>query len=257
MNNLTKVAVISDVHGNLLALESVLEDIYKNNIRTIINLGDNIYGPLWPEETSLLLRKHDIIHVLGNEDEILFNQFPKNPTCQFVLNQISIETLTWIKSIPMIYRKENSFVAFHGTAASNHDYLIEKVTGIKENEILIKSDEELKAELESIPENLILCGHSHAPNIIRLANGKQIANPGSVGLPAYDDDTPSYHRIQNYSPYARYMILETNGTDFNYELRILNYDYDTAANLAKKNKRNDWAHWLLTGRARVMVQGAY
>jgi putative phosphoesterase len=257
MNNLTKVAVISDVHGNLLALESVLEDIYKKNIQAIINLGDNIYGPLWPEETALLLRKHNIIHVLGNEDETLFNQSPKNPTCEFVLDQISNETLTWIKSIPMVYRMGNNLIAFHGTAGSNQEYLVEKVTGVTGNEIMIKPDEELRAELESIPENLILCGHSHAPNIIRLANGKLIVNPGSVGLPAYDDDTPSYHRIQNYSPYARYMILETNGTDFNYELRILNYDYETAANLAKKNKRNDWAYWLLTGRTRVMVQGAY
>lgn len=250
MNNLTKLAVISDVHGNLLALESVLEDIYKKNIQAIINLGDCIYGPLWPEETALLLRKHNIIHVLGNEDEILFNQSPNNPTLQFVLNQISNDTLTWIKSIPMIYRKENNLIAFHGTAGSNHEYLVEKVTGIKGNEIMIKSDEELKTELKSIPENLILCGHSHAPNVIRLTNGKLIVNPGSVGLQAYDDDNPSFHRIQNYSPYARYMILEANGPDFNYELRILNYDYETAANLAKKNRRNDWAYWLMTGRAK-------
>lgn len=249
MNNLTKLAVISDVHGNRLALEAVLEDTYKKNIQAVINLGDSIYGPLWPEETALLLRKHDIIHVLGNEDEILFNQPIKNPTCEFVLDRISTETLAWIKSMPFLYRLESHCIAFHGTAGSNHEYLVEKVTGVKGKEIMIKSDEELKAELESIPENLILCGHSHAPNIIRLANGKRIVNPGSVGLPAYDDDKPSFHRIQNYTPYARYLILELNGTDFNYELRLLNYDYETAANLAKKNKRNDWAYWLLTGRA--------
>jgi putative phosphoesterase len=248
MNNLTKFAVISDVHGNLPALETVLEDIYKKNIQTIINLGDNIYGPLWPEETAQLLRKNNIIHVLGNEDEILFNSSPKNPTCQFVLNQISNETLAWIKSIAMVYHDENGLFAFHGTAESNHTYLVEKVTGIKGNEIQIKSDEELKAELQTVPGNIILCGHSHAPNIIRLSNGKLIINPGSVGLQAYDDDKPSFHRIQNYTPYGRYMILETNGTDFNYELRILNYDYEAAAKMAKKNRRNDWAYWLLTGR---------
>lgn len=248
MNNLTKVAVISDVHGNRLALETVLEDIHKKNIRTVINLGDSIYGPLWPEESALLLRKDNIIHVLGNEDEILFNQSSQNPTCEFVLDQISSETLTWLKSIPMIYRMEKDFVGFHGTANSNHEYLVEKVTGIKGNEIMIKSDEELMTELESIPENLILCGHSHAPHIIRLTDGKLIVNPGSVGLPAYDHDKPSFHRIQNFTPYARYMILEANGMGFNYELRILNYDYETAANLAKKNKRNDWAYWLMTGR---------
>jgi putative phosphoesterase len=250
MNNLTKLAVISDVHGNRLALEAVLEDIYKKNIQAVINLGDSIYGPLWPEETAVLLRKHNIIHVLGNEDEILFNHHSlKNPTCEFVLDRVSNETLAWLKSMPRLYREENRIIAFHGTADSTHEYLVEKVTAVKGNEIMIKSDEELKAELESIPGNLILCGHSHAPNIIRLSNGKLIVNPGSVGLPAYDDDMPSFHRIQNYSPYARYLILEPNETGFNFEMRILDYDYEAAANQAKKNKRNDWAYWLLTGRA--------
>jgi predicted phosphodiesterase len=243
MNNLTTLAVISDVHGNRLALEAVLEDIYKKNIQIIINLGDSIYGPLWPEETALLLRKQDIIHVLGNEDEILFNHHSsKNPTCEFVLNRISTETLAWIKSMPFLYRLENRFIAFHGTAGSNREYLVEKVAGVKGSEIMIKPDEELTTELEPLPENLILCSHSHAPNIIRLANGKLIVNP-------YDDDKPSFHRIQNYTPYARYLILEANGTDFNYEMRILNYDYETAVNRAKMNRRNDWAYWLLTGRA--------
>lgn len=248
MNHLTKLAVISDVHGNRLALAAVLEDIYKKNIHFIINLGDSLYGPLWPEETALLLRKHDIIHVLGNEDEILFNDSFKNPTCEFVLNQVSGETLAWIKSMPRIYR-EDRFIAFHGTVRSTQEYLVEKVTGVRGKEIIIKSDEELKAELESIPGNLILCGHSHAPNIISLSNGKLIVNPGSVGLPAYDDDLPSYHRIENYTPHARYLILESNETGFNYEMRILNYDYETAANQAQKNHRNDWAYWLATGRA--------
>ncbi|HLP62504.1 MAG TPA: metallophosphoesterase family protein [Candidatus Deferrimicrobium sp.] len=249
MNNMTKLAVISDVHGNLLALEAVLEDIYKKNIQAVINLGDSIYGPLWPEETALLLRKHNIIHVLGNEDEIIFTQPLKNPTCEYVWDSISNETLEWLKAIPRLYRLENRFIAFHGTAGSNQRYLIERVTGIKGNEIIIKTDKEFKAELESIPENLILCGHSHMPNIIRLAGGKLIVNPGSVGLQAYDDDMPSFHRMQNYTPYTRYLILEANGTDYNYEMRILNYDYQTAAKLAKKNNREDWTYWLLTGRA--------
>lgn len=86
-----------------------------------------------------------------------------------------------------------------------------------------------------------------------ITNGKLIVNPGSVGLPAYDHDKPSFHQIQNFTPYARYMILEANEdvneTDFNYELRILSYDYETAAKLAKKNRRDDWAYWLMTGRA--------
>ena len=249
MDAMTKFAVISDVHGNLLALETVLEDIDKKNIRAVINLGDSLYGPLWPEETSLLLRKRDIVHVLGNEDEILFHRPAKNSACEFVLDRISSETLEWIKSMPRIQRMQNRWIAFHGTAKSNHEYLVEKVSGIQGREITVKTDEELKAQLESIPETLILCGHSHTPHIIRLSDGKLIVNPGSVGLQAYNDDIPSFHRIQNFNPFAGYAILERNESGYVCEMRVLNYDFETAANLAQKNNRDDWAYWLRTGRS--------
>ena len=50
-----KIAVISDIHGNLLALEAVLEDLKHASPDLIVNLGDCVSGPLWPEETAALL----------------------------------------------------------------------------------------------------------------------------------------------------------------------------------------------------------
>ncbi|SDD65802.1 Calcineurin-like phosphoesterase superfamily domain-containing protein [Priestia aryabhattai B8W22] len=62
-----KIAIISDIHGNSLALEAVLSDISRRGINTIFNLGDSLYGPLDPLGTFKLLmeHEHDITHIMG------------------------------------------------------------------------------------------------------------------------------------------------------------------------------------------------
>lgn len=47
---MSKIAIISDIHGNLLALEEVADDIQRRNVELIVNLGDHVSGPLWPME---------------------------------------------------------------------------------------------------------------------------------------------------------------------------------------------------------------
>ena len=63
-----RIAVISDVHANLPALEAVLEDIHRHSIDTILNLGDFVgYGP-FPNEVVKRLAKPEIRNILGNYD---------------------------------------------------------------------------------------------------------------------------------------------------------------------------------------------
>ncbi len=70
---------------------------------------------------------------------------------------------------------------------------------------------------------MIVCGHTHIPRLVRLANGQTIVNPGSVGVAAYSDDAPVPHAMENYSPDASYAILEkTAGWDVTF--RKVPYD---------------------------------
>src|SRR6204780_3527331 len=66
-----RLAVISDIHANLAALEAVLDDIASKSPDAIINLGDCVSGPLWPKETMELLEGRGIPSVRGNHDRWL------------------------------------------------------------------------------------------------------------------------------------------------------------------------------------------
>src|ERR1700689_3035979 len=66
-----RLAVISDIHANLAALEAVLDDIASKSPDAIINLGDCVSGPLWPKETMELLEARGVPSVRGNHDRWL------------------------------------------------------------------------------------------------------------------------------------------------------------------------------------------
>lgn len=57
--------------------------------------------------------------------------------------------------------------------------------------------------LQNIEQKIIVCGHTHIPRVVYLANGKIIINPGSVGLPAYKDELPVMHKMESGTPHAK------------------------------------------------------
>ena len=69
-----RLAVISDIHANLAALEAVLDDIASKSPDATINLGDCVSGPLWPKETMELLEGRGIPSVRGNHDRFLHDR---------------------------------------------------------------------------------------------------------------------------------------------------------------------------------------
>jgi len=73
-------------------------------------------------------------------------------------------------------------------------------------------------------------------------------NPGSVGVPAYDDVDPVRYRMQNFSPHASYAILEKNDTGWNVSLERVAYNHQAAADYARTRGRDDWAQGIATGR---------
>ncbi len=117
---------------------------------------------------------------------------------------------------------------------------------INKNHVGIQTNDEIEITLSNITENIVVCGHSHLPRMIKTRN-KIIINPGSIGLPAYDDDLPIPFKMESLSPHAKYAILNINANGINVELISIEYDYETAASVAEKNDRKDWAKWIRTG----------
>src|SRR5947208_17163766 len=69
-----RLAVISDIHGNLRALEAVLADVRARRVDATVNLGDCVAGPLWPRETYTLLMSLGLPTVRGNHDRWLVDR---------------------------------------------------------------------------------------------------------------------------------------------------------------------------------------
>src|SRR6202030_115383 len=82
---------------------------------------------------------------------------------------------------------------------------------------------------------------------------KMIINPGSVGLPAYEDPSPPAHVSESGSPAARYAVLQLNGDQASLEHIAIPYDHAAAARRAEENQSRGWAHFLSTGFARNLA----
>jgi predicted phosphodiesterase len=132
----------------------------------------------------------------------------------------------------------------HGTPFSDTTYLLENIS---DSCVVLNDPGKIGNILNGIDQRTVFCGHSHTPRVVRIP-GKTIINPGSVGLPAYDDDLPVYHKIENGHPDARYCFVVTEDQEAETEIVSLPYNVDLAADCAIRNNRPDWARWLRTGR---------
>ena len=96
---------------------------------------------------------------------------------------------------------------------------------------------------------IVLCGHSHRGELIRLPGGPVIFNPGSIGCPAYDDETPPAHVSEQGSAHARYGIVTLGeaGNPDCFEAIAVDYDHEAAARQAEQAGRPEWAYALRTG----------
>jgi hypothetical protein len=74
-----------------------------------------------------------------------------------------------------------------------------------------------------------------------------VVNPGSVGLPAYTDERPVPHRMENHAPHARYAIIEKTISGWNVAHLSLAYPWPEAVAAAERQGREDWARALATG----------
>jgi len=203
------IAAVSDIHGNLPALEAVVADIEHLHVDQVVNLGDCLSGPLWPAETADWLIKLNWPTLAGNHERQMLS--PDAASLDngdgFAASSISAAHRDWLAGLPPVMTLGDDLFLCHGTPGGDDGYWLHRGgPGAMR-----------KATLDEIApyatsHGLALCGHTHVSRCVTLDDGRMIANPGSVGLPAFDDHEPVPARMEPEPviPQACYLIAELN-----------------------------------------------
>ena len=244
-----RLAALSDIHGNLAALDAVLDDITRRGCDGIVNLGDIASGPLWPRETLERLLPLGLPTIAGNhERQLLGDAATLAPSDAHARHALTAAQLDWIRRLPGLLRLDDVLLC-HGTPHSDVDYLLEDIDD-PAGTVLPAAADTVAARLRhpmADGAGLVLCGHSHTPRRLRLADGRLACNPGSVGLPAFATGRPVPHRVGTGTPHARYALLERRAGRWHGELVAVPYAHADAAAQAADRGRPDWAHALRHG----------
>lgn len=236
-----RFAVVSDIHGNLPALEAVVADLTRRGIERVVNLGDSLSGPLLPLETCQFLMAQNWIHLAGNhERQILEIGADSGASDKYAYSQLSHKELAWIASLSPAQKMAPDVLLCHGTPDSDCSAFLQTAERAA-------TAQEIETRLGNTSEALIVCGHTHVARSVRTNRGTLIVNPGSVGQPAYADNFPYPHVVETGSPDARYAIVELLGHKWIVSLISVPYDNREMARLARLRGRLDWERALLTG----------
>jgi predicted phosphodiesterase len=241
-----RLALLADIHGNLPALLAVLADMERHAITAIADLGDCVSGPLWPAETLARLRGLGAMTVRGNHDRIVGTGLPGSMGLSdaFAHQMLDAQGRAWLADLPRQREVGPGVLAFHAQPGTDEAYLIEDIVA---GRLTRAPQARIAARLGVTKARIIVCGHSHRADLVRLDDGRLVINPGSVGCPAYDDDEGADHVSEAGTPHARYAILDLTGAAADVTFRAVAYDWETAARRAETNGRADWAHGLRTG----------
>lgn len=234
-----RIAVISDIHGNLPALEAVLADLRPRAPDLIVNLGDLVSAPLWPKETLELLRTVPGPVIRGNHDRWLAERSPDElgPTNRYVHHELSAADRAELGKLPHQLEVAPGVVAVHGTPYRDTEYLLEEVADLR---LARAPAGVVEARLGDCRAELVLCGHSHAQHSAAATERTLVVNPGSVGCPRrVDAKLPDL--VEAGSPHARYAVTTRRPHGWMIELLAVPYDVTGVVARARQHRRHDWA----------------
>jgi putative phosphoesterase len=224
------IAIISDVHGNLAALQAVLAEA--GRVQTVYCAGDIVgYGPE-PNECCELIRQIGAQCVRGNHDHIcatLEGLGRANPLAMasfsWTNRRLTAANKEWLLSLPL-QLSVNNVTMVHGAPGSPREML--------NTYVLERYYDEAKFEqmLRSVPGKRLVLGHTHLPMAYGY-NGR-ILNPGSVGQPRDGDWRPSFVTVQNMS-YRVSLVLDPRASFsmLKDRVRFRRVEYDREATAAK------------------------
>lgn len=205
-----RVALISDLHGNALAVQEVLSRIGRAGVDHIICLGDvATLGPA-PERVLELVHESGATCILGNHDEFMLRpeavaDYTKIPVLvdaiDWCRSQLSPASLDFIRSFRATHDialgGNNQLLAFHGTPSSNT------------TDLLATSDaEQVEEWIGAVSGSVLTGGHTHL-QMLRQHRGRLIVNPGSVGMPFKEYVAGGPPEVL---PYAEYALVEADAT---------------------------------------------
>lgn len=200
--NRVQIAVFSDVHGNLPALEMVLNDIERRGIRQKFCLGDLVDFAPWGNEVIEKIRDLNIPCIMGNHDERIAFDIPVIPLSKHSEEEtearfaaidhskklITVENKKFLSELPFhlklnykIGQKHWNIQLVHSGLSSNDTYLYES-----------EHDEVFMDMLEESQSDIIVMGHTHLSFKKTFENKKWAVNCGSVGRSKEDNRLASY-----------------------------------------------------------------
>ena len=225
-----KVAVISDIHGNMQALNAVLEDIKQQKCEKIFCLGDLAMAGPEPVKTLELIKtlydNGDLEIIQGNTDEMIGNFTPEigeKVKAAFpvlgnaIINDAQIipnHLKEFLKNLPKQKELEIDGVKtllVHGSPRKNDENIM--------SDLPIEKIEEM---LEGTNADVIFCGHTHIPCGYQTTKKQTVVNDGSIGRPF----TPN--------PQACYAIVEFNKGSFDVLHKFIDYDNKKASEILAK-----------------------
>ena len=243
---MTRLAVLADIHGNADALAAVLADVLQQSPDALVNLGDCFSGPLDAARTAHLLAGAGVAAtVRGNHERWLGNPAAMDDWDRYAHAQLSPDTLVWLAGLPATAVIDDAFLC-HATPQDDMSPWLEEYTpdGTARRAGLTK----ITARARTIPQTLMLCGHTHVPRAVQLASGRLVVNPGSVGCPGFTDrSAPGPRHICSGTPHAAYAIVDRQGTSWTVSHRLVPYNTAPAVARARAAGFHDWVQALDTG----------
>ena len=233
-----RLAIVSDIHGNLTALDAVIADLERRGIERVVHGGDLALGGCRGGEVIDRIRELTWPGVLGNTDELLWRpeqheaQLDRAPRLAGVLRslfeeyapatvaEIGPERLAWLRALRAEQRSGEALVLH----ASPSDLWRAPMPDA--------DDQELLATYERCTAAVVVYGHIHRP-FVRHVGAITIANSGSVGSPYDGDARASYLVVQDRD--AQVVRVEY---DVEREVaRLLGSDYPGRTRIAEMRRR--------------------
>jgi predicted phosphodiesterase len=213
------LALLYDVHGNLPALEAVLEDAAGEGASSYLLGGDYaLFGP-WPAETVARLRELDEHQALrGNGERWTAHpeEAPANEVVQGAIaacrDALGEDEVAALAGLPELIRLGDALACHASPVSDVRSFLPEPA----------EDEQEL---LAGVTAPRLIFGHTHLPFIRTTSDGIELVNPGSVGMP-FDGD-----------PRAAYAIV---GADGRVEHRRVRYDHEASAAAVRDRFGGDW-----------------
>jgi len=210
-----RIAIISDIHGNLVALKSALLDIKRRKVNQIVCLGDVAATGPQPIEVTEHLRNIRCPCIMGNTDETLARDAPHefgagipeeerkklealDLWTRMKLTKLHRHYLSTFKPVLEVhFEPDQGLLCYHGSPSSNTDGILPTIP-----------DEKLACRLEGHRANVFAGGHTHTQMFRRFLNSLVI-NPGSIGLP-FRIESSGRMRSPSIAEYA--VVNSSDGT---------------------------------------------